>query len=70
MRTQVTENGITIPRGMLEGVVEVEIRQQGKNIVVIPVNDDDPIFRIGKEPVKGGVPDASINLDENLYSGK
>ena len=70
MRTQVTENGITIPRGMLEGVDEVEIRKQGKNIVVIPVDEDDPIFRFGKNPVKDTITDASVNLDKYIYTGK
>lgn len=71
MRTQVTENGITIPRSMLEGIDEVEIKQQGKRIVIVPVvDDDDPIFRIGKNPVEGGVTDASVNLDKYIYNGK
>lgn len=69
MRTQVTENGITIPRVILEGVDEVEIRQQGKNIVVIPISDDDPIFRFGKNPVKDTITDASVNLDKYIYTG-
>lgn len=70
MRTQVTENGITIPRGMLEGVEEVEISRRGKTVVVTPVTDDDPIYRIGRNPVKGGVSDASANLDKYIYTGK
>ncbi len=70
MRTHVTENGVTIPRGMLEGVDEVEIKQQGRNIVVIPVADDDPIFRFGKNPVEDTITDASVNLDNYIYTGK
>ncbi|MEO7673832.1 MAG: hypothetical protein ABIU09_07125 [Pyrinomonadaceae bacterium] len=70
MRTQVTENGITIPRVMLEGVDEVEIKQQGKYIVVIPISGEDPIFRFGKNPVKDTITDASVNLDKYIYTGK
>ncbi|HLA95033.1 MAG TPA: hypothetical protein VK612_04875 [Pyrinomonadaceae bacterium] len=70
MRTRVTENGITIPRSMLEGIDEVEIKQQGNRIVIEPVLDEDPIFRIGRNPVDGGVSDASVNLDKYIYTGK
>lgn len=70
MRSHVTEKGVTIPRSMLEGIDEVEIRQQGKRIVIEPVTDEDPIFRMGKNPVKAGVPDASVNLDKYIYTGK
>lgn len=70
MRTQVTENGIMIPRSMLEGVDEVEIKQDGKRVVVIPISEEDPIFRFGKNPVKDSITDASVNLDKYIYTGK
>lgn len=70
MRTHVTENGITIPRGMLEGVDEVEIKQQGRCVVIVPVGAEDPIFRFGKNPVKDTITDASVNLDKYIYNGK
>ncbi len=53
---------------MLEGVDEVEIKQQGTRIVIVPVTDEDPIFRIGQNPVEGGVTDASVNLDKYIYN--
>jgi hypothetical protein len=28
---------------------------------------EDPIFRLGRNPVKTGVTDASVNLDKYLY---
>jgi len=55
---------------MLEGIDEVEIKQQGNRIVIEPVLDEDPIFRIGRNPVDGGVSDASVNLDKYIYTGK
>lgn len=55
---------------MLEGVDEVEIKQQGKRIVIEPVMDEDPIFRFGRNPVKDTITDASVNLDDYIYTGK
>ena len=55
---------------MLEGVDEVEIKQDGKRVVVIPISEEDPIFRFGKNPVKDSITDASVNLDKYIYTGK
>lgn len=56
---------------MLEGVEEVEIKQQSGYIVVVPVNsEEDPIFRFGKNPVKDTISDASVDLDKYIYTGK
>jgi len=30
----------------------------------------DPIWNLGKNPIKLGVTDASVNLDKYLYGGK
>ena len=70
MRTQVTESGINIPRGMLEGIEEVDIERRGDLIVITPVGEEDPIFRIGRNPVKDTITDASVNHDKYIYTGK
>jgi hypothetical protein len=70
MRTKVSENGVVIPRELLEGVTEVDIRKQNGIIVVVPAGKDDPIYDIGKNPVVSGVSDASENLDIYLYGGE
>jgi len=67
MRTQVTEQGIFIPKQMLEGVKEVEIRKEKSVIVIIPISEEDPILQFGKEPVEDVVTDASVNHDKYLY---
>lgn len=67
MRAKVTEQGVLIPREWLEGIDEVELRQEEHVIVVIPVMLDDPIFELGKHPVTVDVDDASINHDRYLY---
>jgi hypothetical protein len=70
MRTKVSENGVVIPKELLEGITEVDIRKQNGVIVVIPAGRDDPIYDIGKDPVRSGVSDASENLDKYLYGGE
>ena len=67
MKTQVTEQGITIPKQLLDGVNEVEIRKEKNYILVIPLSGEDPILRFGKNPVSDGITDASINHDEYIY---
>jgi hypothetical protein len=70
MRTKVSENGVVIPKELLEGITEVDIRKQNGIIVVIPAGKDDPIFNIGQNPVVSGVSDASENLDKYIYGGE
>lgn len=67
MRTKVGKNGVLIPKDLLTGVNEVEIRKQNGVIMVIPAGKEDPIYDIGKEPVACGVADASENLDKYVY---
>ena len=67
MRTKVSEQGVVIPKELLEGITEVDIRKQNGMIVVMPVGKEDPIYDIGKNPVKLGIPDASENLDKYIY---
>jgi hypothetical protein len=70
MRTKVSENGVVIPKELLEGITEVDIHKQNGVIVVIPAGKDDPIYDIGKDPVACGVSDASENLDKYVYGGE
>ena len=66
MRIQVTEQGIFIPKQMLEGVKEVEIRKEKSVIVIVPISDEDPILQFGKDPIEDVVTDASVNHDKYL----
>ena len=47
MRTKVTENGVLIPKGWLEGIDEVDIQKTQNMILVVPVQADDPILNQG-----------------------
>jgi hypothetical protein len=67
MRTKVTEHGVLIPKMLLEGIDEVEIRKEQNVIVVVPVTADDPILGLGKQPITLDVDDASVNHDRYLY---
>jgi hypothetical protein len=67
MRTKVTENGVLIPKVWLEGIDEVEIHKEQNMIIVVPVQVDDPIFDLGKQPISLDVEDASLNHDRYLY---
>ncbi len=65
-----TPEGIVIPRELLDGFEEFEeaelVRENGK-IIVIPKIKHDPIFEFGKNPVRSGIRNASVNLDPCLY---
>ena len=68
MKVRVTDEGVLIPRDMLAGVDEVDIRKEERGIVVTPIQADvDPIFRLGKNPVDVGVTDGAARHDHYLY---
>ena len=70
MKAAVKSTGLLIPKKFLKGIKQVEIRKEHGRIVVLPIPaPDDPIFKLGKHPVKSGVPDASEHHDEYLYRG-
>jgi len=68
MRTKVTENGVLIPKMWLEGIDEVDIQQTQNMIIVVPVQANDPILTLGKQPIRLDVEDASLNHDRYLYN--
>ena len=68
MKTKVTEEGVLIPRDFLEGIDEVEIRQEQGGILVIPITANDPILQLGMDPIAEPVDDASEQHDRYLYN--
>ena len=68
MRTKVTENGVLIPKEWLEGIDEVDIQKTQNMIIVVPVQAEDPILALGKQPIVLDVEDASLNHDRYLYN--
>lgn len=67
MRTEVTDQGLLIPKRFLEGINEVEIRKENGVIVIVPLPLDDPILQLGKDPIDDDVTDASVEHDRYLY---
>jgi hypothetical protein len=64
MRLKVTDTGVVIPRDMLPDVDEVDVRME----VISPVrNVEDPIWRMGSDPVNCGLPDAAEHHDKHIY---
>lgn len=66
MIAKVTEQGVLIPKELLKGIEEVEIRQQDGLIIVAPVAVD-PIFQLAAHPIEDNVADASENHDAYIY---
>ncbi len=69
MKAKVTEHGLLIPKRFLEGVDEVEMRQEQHAILVLPITDDDPILQLGSQPIVDNEEDASTQHDRYLYNG-
>ena len=70
MKAIVSGTGVLIPRRMLRGLKEVEIRQDGRNVVVQPAaSDGDPLFSLGEHPVRTDVVDGAEHHDAHLYGG-
>jgi hypothetical protein len=68
MKISVNDNGLLIPKRLLKGVKEVEIRKERHLIVIEPTAlTDDPIAELGKHPIASGTIDGSLNHDEYLY---
>ena len=66
MRARVTESGLLIPKDLLAGFDEVEIRQEPHKITIVPTSDD-PIRNLGRTPLDARETDVSERHDEYLY---
>lgn len=58
MKKKVTEQGLLIPKQLLDDVEEVEIRKEQNIILVVPITPVDPIYELGTQPVVCDVEDA------------
>ncbi|HUS13627.1 MAG TPA: hypothetical protein VM536_01235 [Chloroflexia bacterium] len=81
MRTRVTDDGLWIPKRMLEGLDEVDVRWENGVVQIVPVAqvaaapeplwpviaDDDSAYAFGKAPIGVALSDATTNLDRYLY---
>ena len=67
MRSKVTEQGVILPKQWFQGVAEVEIQREEDRVVVVLVRADDPITRLGENPINVDMDDAAANHDRYLY---
>jgi len=67
MRTEVTDQGLLVPKRFLEGIKEVEIRKENGIILIVPLPPKDPILQLGQDPIDDDVTDASVEHDRYIY---
>lgn len=65
--TTVSEEGLLIPKAWLAGVDKVEIYKKNDVITIRPIEQEDPIFGLGKNPVSCGVANGSTEHDKYIY---
>lgn len=64
MKAPVTDAGVLIPKDLLPGITEVEIRRGDHCLLVVPVRELDPILQLGDAPATSDVSDASVRHDQ------
>jgi hypothetical protein len=67
MVANVTEKGLVIPKRLLRGISRVKISRSKNRITIVSSDETEPLQKLGRKPVRCGVPDASANLDQHLY---
>lgn len=67
IKISVTAQGVLIPRQLLEGIEEVELKKENGVITLVPTVQNDPIWNLGKDPIECDVSDASEQHDKYLY---
>ena len=65
MKARVTNDGVLVPKRLLEGIDAVEIRKEDNMILIVPLVD--PILGLGSQPIDDKVSDASEKHDSHLY---
>ncbi len=68
MKAVIKKEGLLIPRKLLKGFKEAEIKKEDDKIIVLPTKrEDDPLFALGSRPGHSGLKDASARHDDYLY---
>ena len=66
MRAFVTNQGVVVPSNFFKGIKEVDISLKEDRIVIVPIHKDDPILKLGKNPIILDIKDASENVDNYI----
>jgi virulence-associated protein VagC len=68
MKIKVTEQGALIPKDFLVGVKEVEVRRENNLLIISPtIEEEDPTWDLGEDPIYFEVADDSENYGAYLY---
>lgn len=65
--SNVTEQGLLIPKEWLIGIEKVELFKKNNIITITPAEKDDPIVQMGTKPVSCGITDGSEKHDNYIY---
>lgn len=68
MKVTVTKEGLVVPRKLLKGVKQADVKWEKNKIIILPTKiESDPIFSLGAHPGHSGLEDASVHHDKYLY---
>ncbi|MGE0083384.1 MAG: hypothetical protein AB7S75_03090 [Desulfococcaceae bacterium] len=65
--SNITEQGLMIPKEWLTGIEKVELFKKNGIITVTPIQKNDPIFQLGTKPVSCGITNGSEEHDNYIY---
>ncbi|MFO0699687.1 MAG: hypothetical protein U0236_10680 [Nitrospira sp.] len=64
----VRKTGVLVPKRLLKGATTVDIRRERGRVVILPLpGRHDPIRKLGRRPVRCGVPNGAVDHDAYLY---
>lgn len=68
MKTAVKKGGLVIPKRLLKGIKEAEVKWEKGKLIIEPIRiENDPILLLGSRPGHSGLKDASVKHDKYLY---
>jgi len=68
MKVTVKKEGLFVPRKLLKGIKQADIKWEKDRIVILPTKiEDDPVFTLGSHPGHSGLKDASAHHDKYIY---
>lgn len=71
MKATVKKEGLLIPKRLLKGIKEAEIKLDDDKIIVLPTKrEDDPIWGLGSNPGHSGLKDGALNHDTYIYEDR
>ena len=71
MKATVLDNGVLIPKRLLRGVTQVDIRKEkaGRIVITPQAAPLDPLLGLGSNPVKSRLRNGAAKHDKYLYDG-